>query len=112
MNRYTFWWWINKRAGEFRTGLTMDVRGLTSGGGSKRAGEPGAGAGAGALLYTPAEASVRLGGVVTEAWLRRKAGRRETPCTRSMGCLGFSEENLAQLVAQFNSPPKARTSRR
>jgi hypothetical protein len=70
------------------------------------------GGGGGALLFTPAQAAERLGGVVTEAWLRRKAGRREIPCTRLMGCLGFSEGNLAQIVEQFNSPAKTRASRR
>jgi hypothetical protein len=65
-----------------------------------------------ALLYTPAEAAERLGGVVTEAWLRRKAGERTIPCTRLLGNLGFSERNLAEILEQFHSPPKTRASRR
>jgi hypothetical protein len=65
-----------------------------------------------ALLYTPAEAAVRLGGVVTEAWLRRKAGERKIPCTRLMGYLGFSERDLAEILDLFHSPAKTRASRR
>jgi hypothetical protein len=60
------------------------------------------------LLYTPAEAAARIGGGVTEAWLRRKAGRREIPRTMFMGKLAFSEQNIADMLAQFSQAPRRR----
>ena len=51
------------------------------------------------LAYTPAEAVKRIGSeLVTESWLRRQAGRRTIPSTLVGGRLGFSEDNIAQII--------------
>lgn len=59
------------------------------------------------MVYTPEEAAERIGNVVSAAWLRRKAGRREIPCSR-MGKIGFTQKNLDDIVAKFDSPPLRR----
>lgn len=64
------------------------------------------------LLYTPAEAAARIGGPVTEAWLRRKAGRRQIPRSMFMGKLAFSEQNIADMLVQFSEEPRRPTQRR
>jgi hypothetical protein len=62
------------------------------------------------LALTPEEAAAKIG-VVTEAWLRRKAGQRKIPCTRFDGVLGFSLEDCRQIVAMFHEPAKPQPGR-
>lgn len=59
------------------------------------------------LLYTPAEAAALL--AVRESWLRRKAGRREIPCTFLGKHLRFSSDDLTS-IAQTGARP-ARSTR-
>lgn len=59
------------------------------------------------MVYTPEEAAERIGRVVSAAWLKRKAGRREIPCSR-MGKLGFTQKHLDEIVAKFDSPARRR----
>lgn len=59
------------------------------------------------MIYTPEEAAERIGRVVSAAWLKRKAGRREIPCSR-VGKLGFTQKNLDDIVARFDSPARRR----
>ena len=54
------------------------------------------------LLCTPAEAAALL--AVRESWLRRKAGRREIPCTFLGKHLRFSLDDLAS-IAQTGARP-------
>jgi excisionase family DNA binding protein len=49
-----------------------------------------------ALLHTPADAARLL--AVPESWLRRKAGRRQIPCTFVGKHLRFSAANLAEIT--------------
>ena len=60
------------------------------------------------MVYTPEQAAERLGNVVSAAWLRRKAGRREIPCTRIGGKVGFTQKNLDDIVERFDSPARRR----
>jgi excisionase family DNA binding protein len=50
------------------------------------------------LLYTPAQAAAAL--QVRESWLRRRAARREVPCTFLGKHLRFSRTDLDAIVAQ------------
>ncbi|MEU4802992.1 helix-turn-helix domain-containing protein [Actinosynnema sp. NPDC023587] len=65
------------------------------------------------LLYTPAEAAALL--AVRESWLRRKAGRREIPCTFLGKHLRFSSDDLTSIaqtgarLARSTRPPAKRT---
>ncbi|MFD0201468.1 MULTISPECIES: helix-turn-helix domain-containing protein [Saccharothrix] len=59
------------------------------------------------LLHTPAEAAALL--AVRESWLRRKAGRREIPCTFLGKHLRFSPDDLTS-IAQAGARP-ARSTR-
>lgn len=59
------------------------------------------------MVYTPEEAAERIGKVVSAAWLKRKAGRREIPCSRA-GKLGFTQRHLNEIVAKFDSPARRR----
>ena len=59
------------------------------------------------MVYTPEEAAARIGNVVSAAWLKRKAGRREIPCSR-MGKIGFTQKHLDEIVARFDSPARRR----
>ncbi|MFJ2081269.1 helix-turn-helix domain-containing protein [Micromonospora chokoriensis] len=54
-------------------------------------------------LYTPAEAAARLR--VPESWLRRRAGRRQIPCTFLGKHLRFSSADLAAIIAAAAQPP-------
>jgi hypothetical protein len=63
------------------------------------------------LVFTPAQAAARLG-LVTEAWLRRKARERRIPYTRLGGFVGFSQKDLDEIVVQFGLPVPARRPRR
>ena len=66
------------------------------------------------LVLTPAQAAVRIGiHIVTEYWLKINARHRKIPCTRIGRSIGFSEENIRAIVAQFSVPvPEPRTRRR
>lgn len=59
------------------------------------------------MVYTPEEAADRIGNVVSAAWLKRKAGRREIPCSR-LGKIGFTQKHLDDIVAKFDSPARRR----
>jgi excisionase family DNA binding protein len=65
------------------------------------------------LLHTPAEAAALL--AVRESWLRRKAGRREIPCTFVGKHLRFSLDDLTSIArtgarpARSTRPPTRRT---
>ncbi|MHA4950613.1 helix-turn-helix domain-containing protein [Micromonospora sp. SD19] len=62
-------------------------------------------------LYTPAEAAARL--CVPESWLRRRAGRRQIPCTFLGKHLRFSAADLAAIIAAAaQAPTGRRTTRR
>ena len=67
--------------------------------------EPVAGGGE-SLLFTPARAAELL--AVRESWLRRKAGRREIPCTSVGKHLRFSAEDLRAIVAGGSRPVRGR----
>ncbi|QFZ24245.1 DNA-binding protein [Saccharothrix syringae] len=49
-------------------------------------------------LYTPAQAAELL--AVRESWLRRRAGRRQVPCTFLGKHLRFSAADLRVIAAQ------------
>ncbi|MER7894307.1 helix-turn-helix domain-containing protein [Micromonospora sp. NPDC094482] len=57
-------------------------------------------------LYRPAEAAARLR--VPESWLRRRAGRRQIPCTFLGKHLRFSEADLAAIIATAAQPSTGR----
>ena len=57
------------------------------------------------LLFTPARAAEVL--AVRESWLRRKAGRREVPCTFVGKHLRFSVEDLRAIVAGGSRPARS-----
>lgn len=65
------------------------------------------------LLHTPTEAAALL--AVRESWLRRKAGRREIPCTFLGKHLRFSPDDLISIAhagarpARSTRPPTRRT---
>ncbi|MEU8158798.1 helix-turn-helix domain-containing protein [Micromonospora parva] len=61
-------------------------------------------------LYTPAEAAARLR--VPESWLRRRAGRRQIPCTFLGKHLRFSSADLAAIIAAGAQPPTGRRATR
>ncbi|WP_425425898.1 helix-turn-helix domain-containing protein [Amycolatopsis sacchari] len=54
------------------------------------------------VLFTPAQASELL--QVRESWLRRRAARRQVPCTFLGKHLRFSRANLEQIVADAALP--------
>ncbi|MFD7652874.1 helix-turn-helix domain-containing protein [Actinosynnema sp. NPDC059797] len=57
------------------------------------------------LLHTPAEAAALL--AVRESWLRRKAGRREIPCTFLGKHLRFSPDDLASIARSGARPARS-----
>ncbi|MFI6273123.1 helix-turn-helix domain-containing protein [Micromonospora zamorensis] len=61
-------------------------------------------------LYTPAEAAARL--CVPESWLRRRAGRRQIPCTFLGKHLRFSPADLTAIIAAAAQPPTGRRATR
>jgi hypothetical protein len=63
------------------------------------------------LVHTPAEAAKRIG-IVTERWLRRKAGERRIPCTRMGRAIGFTDEDIQAIIEQFRRPIPNRVKRR
>ncbi|MFJ8813820.1 helix-turn-helix domain-containing protein [Amycolatopsis thermoflava] len=54
------------------------------------------------VLYTPAQAAELL--QVRESWLRRRAARRQVPCTFLGKHLRFSRANLDQIVTDATVP--------
>ncbi len=65
-----------------------------------------------AQLHTPAEAAEIL--KIRESWLRAKAAARVIPCTFIGKHLRFSDDDIAQIVAEGARQPviRARRSRR
>jgi excisionase family DNA binding protein len=61
------------------------------------------------LLFTPVRAAELL--AVRESWLRRKAGRREVPCTFVGKHFRFSAEDLRVIVTGGSRPVRDRWSR-
>jgi excisionase family DNA binding protein len=63
-------------------------------------------------LHTPAEAAEILS--VRESWLRGKAAARAIPCTFVGKHLRFSDDDIAQIVAEGARPPviRRRSTRR
>ncbi|WP_441173107.1 helix-turn-helix domain-containing protein [Micromonospora palomenae] len=61
-------------------------------------------------LYTPAEAAALLR--VSESWLRRRAGRRQIPCTFLGKHLRFSAADLAAIIAAAAEPATGRRPNR
>ncbi|MEH0830804.1 helix-turn-helix domain-containing protein, partial [Micromonospora sp. CPCC 205714] len=61
-------------------------------------------------LYTPAEAAALLR--IPESWLRRRAGRRQIPCTFLGKHLRFSAADLAALIAASAEPATGRRTHR
>ncbi|MBQ1053047.1 helix-turn-helix domain-containing protein [Micromonospora sp. C51] len=61
-------------------------------------------------LYTPAEAAVLLR--VSESWLRRRAGRRQIPCTFLGKHLRFSTADLAAIITAAAEPATGRRPHR
>ena len=59
-----------------------------------------------ARLHTPAEAAEILS--IRESWLRGKAAARAIPCTFVGKHLRFSDEDIAQIVAEGARPPVTR----
>ncbi len=59
-----------------------------------------------AQLYTPAEAAEILR--IRESWLRDKAAARVIPCTFVGKHLRFSDDDIAQIVAEGARPPVTR----
>jgi len=57
------------------------------------------------LLHTPAEAAALL--AVRESWLRRKAGRREIPCTFLGRHLRFSSDDLTSIARTGARPARS-----
>ena len=60
-----------------------------------------------AQLYTPAEAAEILR--IRESWLRDKAAARVIPCTFVGKHLRFSDDDIAQIVAEGARPPVSRS---
>ena len=56
-----------------------------------------------ALLHTPAEAAQILS--IRESWLRGKAAARAIPCTFVGKHLRFSDDDIAQIMAEGARPP-------
>ncbi|WP_376772810.1 helix-turn-helix domain-containing protein [Amycolatopsis endophytica] len=54
------------------------------------------------MLFTPAQAAELL--QVRESWLRRRAARRQVPCTFLGKHLRFSRANLEQIVSDAALP--------
>lgn len=52
------------------------------------------------LLYTAEEASVRLRGAVSAAWLKRAAGNGSVTCTRLGRSAWFSAADLLDIIAE------------
>lgn len=65
----------------------------------------------GVLLYTPAQAARVLG--VRESWLRRRAARRQVPCSFLGKHLRFSRSDLEAIVdgAKVEARPQASRTR-
>ncbi|KAA5825419.1 helix-turn-helix domain-containing protein [Saccharopolyspora hirsuta] len=61
-------------------------------------------------LHTPAEAARQL--AVKESWLRRKASRRDIPCTFLGKHLRFSDADLHEIIRQSRIPASGPTHRR
>ena len=59
-----------------------------------------------AQLHTPAEAAEILN--IRESWLRHKASARAIPCTFVGKHLRFSDEDIAQIVADGARQPVTR----
>jgi hypothetical protein len=59
-----------------------------------------------ALLHTPAEAAEILS--IRESWLRGKAAARAIPCTFVGKHLRFSDDDIAQIMAEGARPPVTR----
>lgn len=57
-------------------------------------------------LHTPAEAAEILS--IRESWLRHKAAARAIPCTFVGKHLRFSDDDIAQIVAQGARRPVTR----
>lgn len=87
---------------------------LDSGGGTETGVEPVTGCRE-SLLFTSARAAELL--AVRESWLRRKAGRREIPCTFVGKYFRFSADDLRAIVtgrshpARGSRPARGRRSR-
>jgi len=62
-----------------------------------------------AKLHTPAEAAEILS--IRESWLRRKAAARAIPCTFVGKHLRFSEDDIAQIMAEGARQPVTRSRR-
>ena len=62
-----------------------------------------------AQLYTPAEAAEILR--IRESWLRHKAAARAIPCTFVGKHLRFSDDDIAQIMADGARQPVARPRR-
>jgi excisionase family DNA binding protein len=60
-----------------------------------------------AQLHTPAEASEILN--IRESWLRHKAAARAIPCTFVGKHLRFSDDDIAQIMAQGARQPVIRS---
>jgi hypothetical protein len=52
------------------------------------------------LIYSPEQASVRLNGLKKPNWLKTQARAGRIPHTRLGKTICFSEQNLADLIAQ------------
>jgi len=59
-----------------------------------------------ARLYTPAEAAEIMS--IRESWLRGKAAARAIPCTFVGKHLRFSDDDIAQIMADGARPPVIR----
>ena len=59
-----------------------------------------------AQLHTPAEAAEILS--IRESWLRAKAAARAIPCTFIGKHLRFSDDDIAQIMADGARPPVIR----
>ncbi|MGH3415531.1 MAG: hypothetical protein ACRDSS_03600 [Actinocrinis sp.] len=57
------------------------------------------------LVFTAAETSARLGGLISAYSLERRAARGEIGCTYIAGHLGFTEEHMRALIAEGERDP-------
>jgi len=58
------------------------------------------------LVFTAAETSARLGGIISAFWLERRAAAAEIPCTYIGGHLGFTEEHMRWLIEKGVRDPE------
>lgn len=58
------------------------------------------------LVFTAAETSVRLGGLISAYSLERAAAKGEIGCTYIAGHLGFTEEHMIALIKSGERDPK------